>query len=55
MPYEPYEAPLGLSDTKVLSSILEMTALAAGHSHSHGSGASVSYDSDTDTTPVLVA
>ena len=49
-----YEAPTGLSDTKVLSTILEMSSIAPGHTHKHGSGASVSYDSDSDTTPVEV-
>ena len=50
----PYEPPKGLSDTQVLSSILEMSTIAPGHTHKHGSGASVSYDSDSDTTPVLI-
>jgi hypothetical protein len=46
-----YEAPLGLSETQVLDSMLDLSAVAIlpAHSHSHGSGASVSYDSDSDT------
>jgi len=50
----PYEPPKGLSDTEVLSSIVEMSTIAPGHTHKHGSGASVSYDSDSDTTPVVL-
>jgi hypothetical protein len=53
MSKQSYQAPLGLSDTNVLDSILEMSQMGpniepAKHAHAHGSGASVSYDADSD-------